>query len=157
MGDAGGAVVKDTGAGAAAPAVTIDAPVMHATGRPVSIVELIQEKQPGTQAQRIALFAYYREKHEGLARFSRADLQSYFSKAKEPPTTNYGRDFVEAVKKGWLHEDGADSYITSRGIEAVESGFASERKYAKRTKHIVTAKGKSIPRKKAPGRSGAKG
>jgi len=99
--------------------------------RPVSIVELIQEKQPGTSAQRIVLFAYYREKHEGLARFSRRDLEPYFGKAKESPTGNYDRDFVEAVRKGWIHEDGENSYITSRGIEAVEGGFAGERKYAR--------------------------
>jgi hypothetical protein len=52
--------------------------------------------------------------------------------AKEKPPRNYDRDFVEAVKKGWIHEDGAESYITSKGIEAVESGFAGERKYTKR-------------------------
>ncbi|MGA3167251.1 MAG: hypothetical protein ABSF14_14180 [Terriglobia bacterium] len=99
--------------------------------RPISIVELIREKQPGTSAQRIVLFAYYREKHEGLARFGRRDLEPYFGKAKESPATNYDRDFVEAVKKGWIHEDGENSYITSRGIEAVEASFAGERKYAK--------------------------
>src|SRR5688500_10736262 len=42
--------------------------------RPVALVELVQEKKPGTNSQRIATFAYYREKHEGLARFQRDDL-----------------------------------------------------------------------------------
>jgi hypothetical protein len=114
------------------PAITTaPAAVGGAGARPISIVELIREKQPGTSSQRIVLFAYYREKHEGLARFSRRDLEPYFGKAKESPATNYDRDFVEAVKKGWIHEDGENSYITSRGIEAVEAGFAGERKYAK--------------------------
>ncbi len=45
--------------------------------RPLSLVELIQEKQPGTSAQRIALFAYYREKVEGFPRFSRDDLENH--------------------------------------------------------------------------------
>src|SRR5262245_48589452 len=36
-----------------------------ATQRPVSLIELVQEKKPTTNVQRIALYAYYREKHEG--------------------------------------------------------------------------------------------
>src|SRR5437867_5075894 len=51
-------------------------------GRPLSPVELLQQKQPATNAQRLALFAYYREKVEGLARFSRSDLEGYFAKAR---------------------------------------------------------------------------
>jgi len=64
------------------------------------LVELITDKQPGTNAQRIALFAYYREKSEGMSRFGRDDLKGYFGKAKQPPSANYDRDFVEAVRKG---------------------------------------------------------
>ena len=109
--------------------LTSQSPTGTPSARPVSVVELIKEKQPGTNSQRIALFAYHREKHEGLPRFGREDLESYFSKAKETPSTNFDRDFVEAVKKGWIHEEGDESYITSRGIEAVEAGFAGERKY----------------------------
>ena len=100
----------------------------------MSPVELIQEKKPKTNAERITLFAYYREMYEKLPRFSRSDLETYFGKAKEKPSGNYGRDFVEAIKKGWLHEDGSDSYITSKGVEAVESGFPEERPHGKSTR-----------------------
>ena len=93
------------------------------TTRPVSLVEVVQDKKPKTNAQRIATFAYHREKNEGQPRFSREDLETYFAKAKEPPAANYYRDFMEAVKKGWIHEDGAESYLTTRGLEAVEAGF----------------------------------
>ena len=99
--------------------------------RPISLVELITDKQPGTNAQRITLFAYYREKSEGMPRFGRDDLKSYFGKAKQPPSANYDRDFVEAVRKGWIHENGTDSYLTTKGIEAIESSFEGERKYTK--------------------------
>ena len=91
-----------------------------------SPVELIHEKSPATNAQRIALFAYHREKFEGESRFSRADLRGYFSKAKEPPPANYDRDFSVAVREGWIHEDGSESYLTSRGLEAVEAGFGGK-------------------------------
>jgi len=110
-------------------------------GRPTSLVELIREKQPTTTAQRIALFAYYRERSEGLARFSRGDLQKYFAMAKLPPSSNYDRDFVETVRKGWIHEDGADSYLTSKGLEAVEAGFPGERKYTKPTGAAAAKRG----------------
>jgi hypothetical protein len=85
--------------------------------RPVSPVELIQEKQPVTNAQRIVLFAYYREKVEGLSRFSREDLAGYFAKARQPPPENYNRDFRTAVELGWIHEDGNDSYLTTKGLD----------------------------------------
>jgi hypothetical protein len=92
--------------------------------RPKSLIELIQEKRPHTNPERIALFAYYREKYERLSRFSRGELVGYFSKAKEPPPANFDRDFTNAVKSGWIHEDGAESYLTSKGVEAVESSFS---------------------------------
>lgn len=115
---------------------TVSKPAPFAPGesnRPLGLVELMREKNPGTNAQRIALFAYYRDKFESIPRFGRGDLEPYFGKAKEQPSRNYDRDFLEAVKKGWLHEDGTDSYITSKGIEAVEAGFPGERKYTKPT------------------------
>ena len=108
--------------------------------RPLSLVELIQDKKPGTNAQRIALFAYYREKYQNLPRFGRDDLKSYFATGKETPAANYDRDFVEAIRKGWIHEDGADSYLTSKGIEAIESGFEGERTYSKSRTVSVSAK-----------------
>jgi hypothetical protein len=91
--------------------------------RPLSPVELIQQKSPATNPQRLALFAYYRDKVEGLSRFSKEDLRLYFAKAKQPSPQNYDRDYNQAVKLGWIYDDDADSYITSKGIEAVEAGF----------------------------------
>lgn len=102
-----------------------------ASSRPLSLVELLNEKRPGTNAQRIALFAYYREKSEGKSRFGRDDLKTYFAKAKQPPAGNFDRDFVKAVLKGWIHEDEEESYLTTKGIEIVESGFDGERKSIK--------------------------
>jgi hypothetical protein len=41
--------------------------------RPKSLVELVQEKQPKNNSQKIALFAYYRERVEGKPRFAKAE------------------------------------------------------------------------------------
>jgi len=111
--------------------------------RPKSLVELMQEKQPKNNAQKIALFAYYRERVENKPRFAKSDLKTYFSTAKEKPAANYDRDFASAVKAGWIHEDGADSYLTSRGLEAVESSFAGKQPGQKKT----TASKKTTSRK----------
>jgi hypothetical protein len=95
------------------------------TTRPISLLELSQEKKPTNNAERIALFAYYRERYEGVSRFSRSDLRTYFARARLSPPANYDRDFNNAVSNAWIHEDGAESYLTSKGLEAVESGFAA--------------------------------
>jgi hypothetical protein len=96
--------------------------------RKTSIRELIQDKKPGNHPEFITLFAYYREKYDNTPNFSRADLQQYYRLSREDAPGNYDRDFVTAVKNGWIHEEGEGSYITSKGIEAVESGFTSGRK-----------------------------
>jgi len=116
------------------------------SGRPMSLVELLKEKAPATRAGKITLFAYHREKNEGKPRFGRGDLSGYFRVAHEPPPGNYDRDFIGAVKKGWLHEDGSESYITSKGIDEVEAGFPNERKHDAKKK---TTKPKGKVRKKA--------
>jgi hypothetical protein len=99
-------------------------PIATTAARPVAIRELIQEKKPRTHPQFITLFAYYREKHQNLPTFSRAALAEYYPMSREAPPGNFDRDFVEAVKRGWIHEDGDNSYITSKGLEVVASSFA---------------------------------
>lgn len=106
--------------------------------RPLSPVELIQQKQPSTNSQRIALFAYYREKAEGKSRFSRVDLKEYFAKARLNPPQNYDRDFNTTVQLGYIYEDGDESYLTSKGLEAVEAGFEGK----------AEPRGNSVARKK---------
>ena len=102
-------------------------PVAHSRiSRPLSLVELLQEKEPASNTQRLALFAFYREKVEELPRLSRADLKNYFELAKLVPSSNYDRDFTAVVKLGWIHEDGDDSYLTTKGLEAVEAGFGGK-------------------------------
>lgn len=125
------ALLDITGDEAKPTSPTMSSPPQYAptnqTTRPLSLVELMQDKNPKTIPQMISLFAYYREKSEGTTRFGRDDLRPYFAKAKSKPPGNYDRDFIETVRKGWIHEDGNDSYLTSRGVEVVESGFAGER------------------------------
>jgi hypothetical protein len=136
---------------------TISQPTAAASAaRPLSPVELIQEKQPTTNAQKIALFAYYREKVEGLSRFSRSDLEGYFAKARQPPPGNFNRDFQAAVNLGWIHEDGDDSYLTTKGLEAVEAGFGGKAQPRGRTAVNGRRKGR-VRRVGRPRKSVARG
>lgn len=98
------------------------------SGKRLSIVEFLKEKEPATNSQRIACFAYFRDKTEGSPHFSRADLSGYFAKAKlSAPGPNYARDYNSAVKESWIHDDGAQSYLTQSGEAAVEAGFGGRR------------------------------
>jgi hypothetical protein len=113
------------------------------TRRPLSPAELIQAKEPVTNAQRIIVFAYYREKYESMNYFARDDLKPYFSKARLSIPANYDRDFNDAVKQGWLYENGNESYLTSKGFQAVEVGFggkAAPRGKAAKSKSTRTSK-----------------
>jgi hypothetical protein len=110
--------------------------------KPKGLTELHREKNPGTNPQRIVLFAYYRDKYENESRFSREDLESYFGKAHLGKPANYDRDFKTAVEKGWIHESGDQSYITTSGIEIVERGFEGERAYARGARKKTAAKGR---------------
>ena len=124
------------------------APAVARSDRPMGLVELMQEKQPATNPQRIAIFAFYREREEGLPRFGRHDLEQYFPTARVPKPGNYDRDFNSAVQQGWIHEAGSESYLTTKGIEAVEAGFAGKR--AARTKAAAKSSvKKASSRKKA--------
>ena len=105
---------------------SLSPPKMLST-RPVGLTEIIKDKNARTNPELITLFAYYREKYENLPKFSREDIEQYFEKAHEPPPANYGRDFLVAIRNGWIHEDGPNSYITSKGIEIVEAGFGGEK------------------------------
>ena len=117
--------------------------------RPTGLIELIKDRKPSTNIGKITLFAYYREKHEGQSRFAPEDLKAYFGKALESPPALYRRDFRSAVRKGWLHSDGADSYITSKGIEEVESSFRDERKHDSKAAKKKAGSAKARRKKKA--------
>src|SRR5258708_31507888 len=90
-------------------------PTSTTVSRPTSPIELLQEKKPSNNPERIALFAYYRERIEGKSRFSRSELEGYFSKFSLPPGQNYDRDFSNAIQLGYIYEDGSDSYLTTKG------------------------------------------
>jgi hypothetical protein len=103
-------------------------------GKKKGLTELLLEKNPGTNAQRIVLFAYYRREVENIATFARQELKTYFAKARLSPPANFDRDFSRAVEAGWIHEDGENSYVTGSGDQLVDHGFQGERVYVPQPK-----------------------
>jgi hypothetical protein len=90
----------------------------------LSLVEFLNEKQPATNGQRLACFAFYREHIEGNgSTFGKDSLESYFATAKLPAPGNYDRDYRETAAKGWIHDAGNESYLTQAGEKAVTAGF----------------------------------
>jgi hypothetical protein len=112
--------------------------------RPVAIRELIQDKGAHTHPQLITLFAYFREKYQGKTKFSRDDIKQYYQMSREHPPKNYDRDFLEVVRRGWIHEDRDNSYITTRGMEAIESGFTGRDKPSKPSGSLRKRKKKTV-------------
>jgi hypothetical protein len=94
----------------------------------LSIVEFLRRKEPVTNSQRITAFAFYREHVERKGNFARGDLEHYFALAKLAKPGNYDRDFAGAVREGWVHEDGSESYLTQGGERAVREGFGGKAK-----------------------------
>lgn len=93
-----------------------------------SLVEILKEKVPATNLQRIAVFAYFKEKYEGKDRFTKSEILPMFAAAKLPKPGNFDRDFSTVIKEGWIHEDGSECYLTATGEEVVESGFQGKGK-----------------------------
>jgi hypothetical protein len=112
--------------------------------RQLSLVEYMNTKEPVTNGQRIAVFAAYREEIEKKGNFAKGDLEGYFAKAKlAAPGNNYTRDYKKAVSEGWIHDDGANSYLTQTGQRAVAAGFGGKAKpRGKAAKKAARKKGK---------------
>lgn len=120
-----------------------------ASTRPIGLTELISQKNPKTNPHFITLFAYFREKYEQKPRFQKDDLQSYFARAHQSPPGNYTRDYNKAAEFGWIHDDGDQSYITSKGLEVVEGGFSGERESSRPGRRRTGTRKKKKPSKKA--------
>ena len=116
--------------------------------RPKGLTEFVSEKKPGTSAQRILLFAYYRDKYEGINKFAPGDIRPYFAKARLTPPGNFDRDFASAVEKGWIHQDGENSYMTQTGASLVDSDFSGARTYAAVRTQLPQAHPKKKTKKK---------
>lgn len=124
------------GAGASAPSAgeRPTTPLDHTGGpRAISLREYLDEVQPARKPDQIVTIANFICEYEGTEDVSRDEIKAKFSSAREPVPTNFARDFAWAVKNGWLHGVPGKKgryYITTIGLQAIESRFSSKVKKA---------------------------
>lgn len=94
----------------------------------LSLREYLDKIGASKKPEQIATIAHYVCEIEGQHDFSRDDIRSRFITAREPPPGNFGRDFVVALKNGWIAEVHGKKnryYVTAKGAQAINSNFST--------------------------------
>jgi len=97
-------------------------------GVSLSLREHLDKIGASKKPEQIATIAHYVCEIEGQADFSRDDIRSRFITAREPPPGNFGRDFVVALKSGWIAEVHGKKnryYVTAKGAQAISNNFSN--------------------------------
>jgi hypothetical protein len=99
-----------------------------ADGVSLSLREYLDKIGASKKPEQIATIAHYVCEIEGQADFSRDDIRSRFITAREPPPGNFGRDFVVALRNGWIAEVHGKKnryYVTAKGALAINNNFSN--------------------------------
>ncbi|WP_299324075.1 hypothetical protein [Parasphingopyxis sp.] len=89
----------------------------------LALSELINEIDPKTSAETIALIALWVMETEGKESISRQDVRDRYQEARLPPPANFPRDFSTAISKGYLAPIKGDRnsfYVTRTGRKLAE-------------------------------------
>jgi len=88
----------------------------------LSLTEFVSKVNPGSNAERATVIAYYMRFKEGIEEFTFEDvMEKWWKKAAFKRPRNPWRDFRNAVRKGWISPANGTYYLTKSGIEFVES------------------------------------
>jgi hypothetical protein len=101
-----------------------------ANGVTLSLREYLDKIGASKKPDQITTIAHYISHHEGQEDFGRDDIRSRFSTAREPLPANFARDFGAALKSGWIAEVHGKKnrfYVTAKGTQAINNGFANEK------------------------------
>ena len=96
----------------------------------VSLREFLDEVHAKRKPDQIVAIGHYIMQFEGQVDFSRDEVKSQFSVAREPMPANFSRDFGVAEKKGMIakvHAREGRYYVTNTGTGAIENKFAKEK------------------------------
>lgn len=96
--------------------------------RPISLQELLNEKNPKTDVQKTLIFGYYLETVMGKKTFTKIDIDECYKNAKEQLPPNVSDKLFLNVKNGWIMPVGKTGRqieygLTRTGITIVEAGF----------------------------------
>ncbi|MDD2772655.1 MAG: nucleotidyl transferase AbiEii/AbiGii toxin family protein [Elusimicrobiales bacterium] len=96
------------------------------SGKPVSLAEFLNSKQPKSHYEKILCFGYFFEKMRQMTSFTLCDIYSSYHEAKEPLTKNFSPYIITLVRDGRImtaHEkkDGKKAWqLTNTGLQYVE-------------------------------------
>ncbi|MEM3408570.1 MAG: hypothetical protein QXT40_03600 [Candidatus Micrarchaeia archaeon] len=102
------------------------------TIKKISINELLIDKKPTNELQKVLVFAYYLEKYEGYQEYNVKDIENWYRNAKEKIPSNLSDKLQKNVKKGYLMElkekkEGLKTYsLTNKGLKFVENNFSDK-------------------------------
>lgn len=97
--------------------------------RRTSLREFLEESQAQRNPDKITVIAEYLFQFEEAEVFTREDIRGRFRLAGEAPPANFPRDFMWAIKNGWIAEDSKSPgsfYVTHKGRNAIENKFSGE-------------------------------
>jgi hypothetical protein len=97
-------------------------------GVSLSLREHLDKIGASKKPEQITTIAQYVCEIEGQADFSRDDIRSRFITAREPSPGNFGRDFVVALRNGWIAEVHGKKnryYVTAKGAQAINNNFSN--------------------------------
>jgi hypothetical protein len=101
----------------------------------LSLREYLDEIGAKKKPDQITTIAQFVCEIEGQGDFSREDIRSRFSTAREPPPANFGRDFAVAERNGWVaevHGKKGRYYVTAKGAQAIKNNFLNGKGAARR-------------------------
>lgn len=95
--------------------------------------EYLIEVHAKTNPEKILAFAQLL-KDGGISSVETGELRLQFQKASEPVPANFKRDFIKAVRSGWIARGTNEKYyVTNLGTQALESKFSIENKTGSKT------------------------
>ncbi len=103
-----------------------------------SLRELINEKFPKTNPQKITVVAYYLRDFLNQRTFSLDDIKIQFERAAEPIPQNLYRDLKQTVFSGWISESAeiGKFFLTTSGESAVQGNFTNKTNSGAKKKQI---------------------
>jgi len=96
------------------------------SGKELSLVEFIRNKNPKSHGDKVLTFAYYLEKFRNFSSFNLDDIEQCYREARIPRTKNFSAYMTQLIRDGLIMDseekkDNKKAWIlTNRGIEYVE-------------------------------------
>ena len=93
----------------------------------MTLRQYLDDVKASRKSDQIVAIGHFISHFEGQPDFSRDEVRSRFSIAREPMPKNFSRDFNLAVKDGVIaevHQTPGRFYVTKAGISAIEKHFA---------------------------------